>query len=70
MSLSLSLVDRCWNCLFRTLFRSDFFYLVSKSIHIRRVELNVLSDYNQSSTYELIKYSYGLTILSVKYLKS
>ena len=52
------------------LFGSAFLLLESKIMRIIHAELIVPSDLRHSSTYELIKDSYGLTIFSVKGLKS
>ena len=53
-----------------TIFRSAFLYFASQIIRILRVELIVQSDTRYLSTYVLIKGSSGLTLLSVKVLKS
>ena len=53
-----------------TLFRLASPYLASKTLRILRVELIVPSELRHSSTYALIKDYYGLTLLSVKGLKS
>ena len=53
-----------------TVFRSDYLYLASSILCILHVEDIALSDFRHSSTYELLKYSSGLTVLSVIDLKS
>ena len=61
---------KCWNFSIIHFFRSAFSYLTSKILHILHVELIELSDSRHLSTYKLIMDSSGLTILSVKDLKS